>query len=681
MRTLRGVLYLLGAISLCWARIAWADTTTQTSNFTFNHSSAVSSGAVSVAATYSQTDTASPSALTFTQFNTSLGRLSQVTVSVTTSTATFNVSASGVVSLISTASATRKLEYLVTAGATTGGDSNQLTTSGTGLVVLIGSGPTNIGGAPLATSTLFSSSTDLARFTGSGTVSVGITATDTLSVTTLVSLFNGAGFSGTGTYAGSVSVTYTYTPWPLTGSIYNDADHSGFKDAAETGTGLTLYAKLLNETSPGGPALQAVAVNPASGAFLFGVSRGTYRIVIDDNATLSDVVPLVTPSDWTATQASSGIRSNIVVAADLGGQDFGLIHATTACGRTFRDDGSGSGTANDGVLNGTEGGLGGQVLRLLDAGNAVLDSVTPGTDGSYCLYIPFTVANGASLRAARTVGSFFLATSASAGNTGGSYSRATDMLTFSNVTSVKYTGLNFGSVPVPAFEGSADQSGTPSSVLWFAHRFTAGSAGQVTFTASYVASPNSPPFTETIYQDSNGNGKIDAGEPLVTGPLSVAAGSVINLLVKVTIPAMAPPGANAQVSLRADMTFSNASPSLSYSLTVLDKLGVMSSVTTGAVQLIKSVDKALAPPGATLVYTIAFTNLGATPVQQLTINDSTPSYTTFLATSAVSLPAALGTMTTTAPSVGVTGTLRWSFAGQLTPGATGSIQFSVMLAP
>jgi hypothetical protein len=69
------------------------------------------------------------------------------------------------------------------------------------------------------------------------------------------------------------------------------------------------------------------------------------------------------------------------------------------------------------------------------------------------------------------------------------------------------------------------------------------------------------------------------------------------------------------------------------------------------------------------------------PIQQLVLNDSTPTYTTFASASAVSVPASLGTMTITSPSVGATGTLTWSFTGQLMPSTSGSVQFSVVIAP
>lgn len=97
-------------------------------------------------------------------------------------------------------------------------------------------------------------------------------------------------------------------------------------------------------------------------------------------------------------------------------------------------------------------------------------------------------------------------------------------MSFSNVLNQNYTGLNFGAVGVPVLSGEGDQGGTPSSFPWFAHRFTAGSVGQVTLSASHVANPDIATLSDAIYRDANDDGRIDAGDPAVTGPIAVCAG-------------------------------------------------------------------------------------------------------------------------------------------------------------
>lgn len=668
----------VAALFLCGT--ARAAVETYSASFNFDHTGSVSSGLVSVAATYTNTETAAAPTITLPKFNTTLGRLTQATVSVNTTTATFAVAPSGVLSLISAATADRKLTYAVTAGTSSGTDFNQVSNSGGALLTLLGLGGAEIGGAPLAKSSQFSASADLLQFTGPGSISVTLTAANTLTVTTLVSLLNGAGMTGTGKYIGSVNVTYTYTPWSLSGYVYRDTDHGGYKSGGENGTGLTLYAKLLNESSPGGPALQAVAVDPGTGLYAFAAAPGTYRIVIDDNATLSDVTPLVPPTGWTATQASTLLRSAVIVVRDVGNLDFGLIQATAACGRMFRDDGSGSGTANDGQRNGTEAALGGQVIRLLDVSDAVLDTASTAADGTYCVYIPSGVMVGAALRVVHVPNVALLATGAATGNSGGTYSRSTETISFAFASLSGYAGLNFGLVGLPTLTGNGAQAGTRSSVLWFGHRFQATSTGQVSFSISHSATANMGSLAEILYLDGNANGQVDAGEQPVAASIAVTAGSVLQLLLKVTIPVTAPYNARASIVLRADMSFTNAAPALIYSLTSTDTLEVMTAQAP-TLQLTKAADKTSVLPGASIQYTIAFTNNGAKAITNLVINDATPAYTTFAATAAPSVPAALGTATVTTPTVGTRGSVQWTFPGQLMPGASGTVQFSVTVAP
>lgn len=128
----------------------------------------------------------------------------------------FTVAPSGLLSLVSFASATRTLGYTVTAGSTVASDGATRVASGGLLLTLLGLGSGEIGGVQLAKATAFTAAADVAGFTGAvaGDVSVSLAATDTLVAATLLSLANSAGFDGAGRCAGTVSVTYTDTPYP-----------------------------------------------------------------------------------------------------------------------------------------------------------------------------------------------------------------------------------------------------------------------------------------------------------------------------------------------------------------------------------------------------------------------------------------------------------------------------------
>lgn len=202
------------AAALAAAAAVDAATLPASAPFAFTHTGAVSSGPVSLLATYSATQVSTAPPIAFPMFDASVGKLTGVSLVMAATRSTFSVSPSGVLSLVSYATATRSLAYTITAGATTASDGNSVLTSGAALVTLLGLGVAEIGGAPLARTTSFSANADLVNFVGNGNVAVAITATDALTVSTVLSVANGAGFQGSGQYAGTASLTYTYSGYP-----------------------------------------------------------------------------------------------------------------------------------------------------------------------------------------------------------------------------------------------------------------------------------------------------------------------------------------------------------------------------------------------------------------------------------------------------------------------------------
>jgi uncharacterized repeat protein (TIGR01451 family) len=117
----------------------------------------------------------------------------------------------------------------------------------------------------------------------------------------------------------------------------------------------------------------------------------------------------------------------------------------------------------------------------------------------------------------------------------------------------------------------------------------------------------------------------------------------VPLLLKVTLPIAADPGIAIQIALHATFNFSNASPALSNATESFD-IAKIPARNSGALRLIKMVDQATAHPGATIVYTITLTNTGPDAINNLTINDHTPPYTTFSSSNTVTLPTGIGTV-------------------------------------
>ena len=102
----------------------------------------------------------------------------------------------------------------------------------------------------------------------------------------------------------------------LYGTSYNDANHKLQLDGGESGTGLTLYAKLIPST--GGSALQAVAVNPSTGAYtLVTVTPGNYSIIFQ--------------AVFTHTNANPALAATLLVidSTTVGANSAGLVLTKT----------------------------------------------------------------------------------------------------------------------------------------------------------------------------------------------------------------------------------------------------------------------------------------------------------------------------------------------------------------
>lgn len=85
-------------------------------------------------------------------------------------------------------------------------------------------------------------------------------------------------------------------------------------------------------------------------------------------------------------------------------------------------------------------------------------------------------------------------------------------------------------------------------------------------------------------------------------------------------------------------------------------------------------------PGETIAYTITYANNGADVLNNVVIYDETPVFTSFVSAGNGALPNNLTGVVITSPDTGVSGPLRWAFAGTLAPGHSGTVTFSVTLA-
>jgi uncharacterized repeat protein (TIGR01451 family) len=477
---------------------------------------------------------------------------------------------------------------------------------------------------------------------------------------------------GTSEFSGVVSVT---TGVAVGGFAYSDLNHDAGRDPGENGTGAAIWMKLV--PAGGTSARQVVPADPASGAYTFTfVNAAGYDIVLDDNPSAADVTPGY-PSGWIGTQNPAGVRPGLTVGAtDVSDQNLGLWHGGRIDGRVFRDDGASGGAANDGQAQGGETGIAAARVRLASgacSGGACDSTLTRG-GGAYTLWLPFA-ATGGSVSVVEGNPAGWLSTGGSPGTTGGAYSRAADATTFNAASGLAWSGVDFGDVPPNTFVAGGAQSVAAGAVASYAHTFTAGSAGLVSFGVAQSPSPAIPGWDIQLFRDLDCNGVVDAGEPAIVAPLAVAPGQSVCLVARHQSPAGAPGGARETATLSASFTYTGASPPLG-SLATLDDVTSVVAAGTGLV-LTKSVDRASARPGDLLTYTITYANLGSQPVSGVVIHDATPAFTGFASAGCGSPGGGITGCSVSAPAAGASGPVSWTLAGALTPGASGSVSFVV----
>ncbi|MBO6792303.1 MAG: DUF2341 domain-containing protein [Balneolaceae bacterium] len=462
----------------------------------------------------------------------------------------------------------------------------------------------------------------------------------------------------------------------VSGYVYNDANHNMNKDGNEVGlenVTVVLYNTQQNNC-------KSVLTN-ASGFYEFtNVLNGTYDL-IEANGQSVPTPDVCTPAandpdDFISTTPNlRTVTVNNLPAI----QDFGDFEGSKISGTVFNDNGITGGTANDGIKNGGEGGLSTKLVQALDGNDVLIEQTTSAADGTYNLYVPKSVVGtGGTIKIKETDGAEFITTGGSVGTTGGTYTIGDDQTVFINTTGTEYTGVDFGDVQISTLITDGSKSTQPGAVAIFTHEFTAQTAGTVTFTTSSVNNPNIN-FPVVLTRDLNCNGDPDQGEPILSGSdnISVTAGQVICLVLRVNVPNGVNDGATSTTTITATFDYANSATNIQQVLTRTDIVTV--STTDGGLVIIKAVDKSQALPGDTLTYTIDYENLGDEPISQVEVVDEVPAYTSYFSSSCGTLPSGFTNCTIDAPSVGVRGAIRWTFTGVLNPGETGSVSYKVLI--
>ncbi|PSW31237.1 hypothetical protein C9J21_17610, partial [Photobacterium phosphoreum] len=204
-------------------------------------------------------------------------------------------------------------------------------------------------------------------------------------------------------------------------------------------------------------------------------------------------------------------------------------------------------------------------------------------------------------------------------------------------------------------------------------------------------------WNAVLYLDSNCNGIIDGADAQVANPIAVSGNTAVCLLSKVFVPANAPLNGQYHYDIAADMIFSD-SAGTGHGITrqVLDKDTVRATFRgAGELKLEKTVRNITqgtavgvsnnGRPGDILEYVITFTNVGDGDLTEVSIFDSTPSYTELsqaIDCTSGSVPTSLTCATVTANGtnvVGYEGEVRWNMTGSLSPGDQGTAIYLIKI--
>ncbi|TYP93828.1 conserved repeat domain-containing protein [Fodinibius salinus] len=465
----------------------------------------------------------------------------------------------------------------------------------------------------------------------------------------------------------------------VSGTVFSDNNHNGTNESSESGiSGVTIVLLNTNNTT-----CQSVQTDGNGNYEFSNIPTGNYKVVEAANESTpapGSCPPTATdPSGYVSTTANTKpitVNNNPII------QQFGDFEGSKVQGIVFNDNGTGGGTANDGLQNGGETGIDGVTVEATDNSGTVLKQTTTAGDGSYTMFLPASTApDGSTIKIKETNKAGFLSVAGNAGTTGGNYDRPNDEISFTNNTGTIYTGLLFSDVNKSLLYTDGQKNLSTGSSGTFPHKFTAKTDGDVTFSIQSTNNPSSNDFSPILYQDNDCNQTIDNGEPILTNSdiLSVTKGQTECLLLKVVVPQNASNGDTGTLTLNASFTLANTSPVVQQTASRNDVINVTES--NSGLSLSKSVDKSQALPGELITYTITYSNNGTQPINSLEVTDNVPAYTTYSSSNCNpgSLPNNLTGCNTTSPGVGNTGTITWTFSGSLQPGESGTIIYKVQI--
>ncbi len=272
----------------------------------------------------------------------------------------------------------------------------------------------------------------------------------------------------------------------IAGTVYQDTNGNGVFDSGEPGiAGVTLT---LSGTNTLGQPITATAVTASNGTYSFildsnsnSLRPGTYQIVeTQPSGYLAGATAVGTVGGTTdgSTATLGTIGSIALISAQAGiNYNFGDVLPVTVAGTVYQD------SNGNGALDSGEPGIAGVTMTLTGTnglGQAITATATTAANGTYTFTLD---SNGNALRP-------------------GTYS----------VTETQPSGYLAGATAVGTVSGTTDgtvvSAGQIGSIA-----LTSGQSGINYNFGDYKAVT----FGGTVYQDTNGNGVFDSGEPGIAG--------------------------------------------------------------------------------------------------------------------------------------------------------------------
>ncbi|WIG79016.1 right-handed parallel beta-helix repeat-containing protein [Photobacterium damselae] len=388
---------------------------------------------------------------------------------------------------------------------------------------------------------------------------------------------------------------------------------------------------------------------------------------------------------------------------------FELLNRIVLSGVVFEDNGVGGATAaHDGLQEGSEVGLGNFTVTVtfndtgvtgFTSGDVIATDLTSG-DGSYQFVIGVDFSGkDLLLDVVKQADWIDISEADVTGITQVTSSSVIDSQMSVNANAGDdISGLDFGKVQEPRMEPDNFSEAEPGKSVLFPHKFTAATAGSVNFSIiNTEVEPANDGWNAVLYQDNDCNGVIDGTDAQIVNPVAVSGNTAVCLLSKVFVPADAPLNALYHYDIAADMTFAD-SAATGHGVTrqVLDKDTVRATFSgAGELKLEKTVRNITqgtavgvsnqGRPGDVLEYTITFTNVGSGDLTEVSIFDSTPSYTELsqaIDCTSGSVPTSLTCIPVTANgtnAVGYEGEVRWDMTGSLLAGEQGTVVYLVVI--